>query len=197
MSKPRVNVALAFVVVIALGATASVAVSALSTPKEPQDFIQAVNANAGKSYPVVRANGGDPSQARAIGRTSRGIAISVVKSADGRCVLFSDANQFCATDSQVAEGHSSRVDNDCSRAGGAMSITAVMPGGTSSARIRMSDGTTVPMQVADDVAWLDTSVPTANQAAYLTAAALDAEGRQLSEVKLPRDLCPGGTTPDR
>lgn len=178
--------------VVVLAGSAAAAVSTPSSSDDPRQLMRAISANDGKSYPIARTLGGDPAKAMTIGKTSRGVTLSVTPSREGRCVLFSDGNEFCATDDQISGGQSSSVGVDCARARGDVDITVVTPEGTATAVVAKSDGSTVAMQLASNVAWLDTQAPTASEAAYIAVQALDAQGRLLSEGKLPSNLCPGG-----
>lgn len=191
MNRSFMKLALAFIGVAALAGSASATVATLSGDPDPEPFLREVEALDSQSYPVVRASGGDPDQAKPIGTTSRGLGVSAVRSADGRCVLFSDRNQFCASDEQVRSGTSYSVANDCARPAGDMRITVVMPRNSARAVVTRSDGRSVAMTLADDIAWLEAQVPTRSQPAFARAVSFDAAGGVLSEVELPKELCPG------
>lgn len=181
--------------VIALGlvaGSAGAAVTTLSGGEEPREIMRAIDAHMDESYPVVRAFGADPTRARRVGTTARGIAVSAVDSASGRCVLFSDRNQYCASSASIGDGRAMYVANDCARPAGDLTISVMAPPATARAVVTRSDGSSVAMALADDVAWLDAQVPRAGEASYDAVTTLDPDAVVTSRVTLPAQLCPAG-----
>jgi hypothetical protein len=103
------------------------------------------------TWPTVRAAGLDPAAAKPALTLKDGTVVSVVSNAKTRCLVYSDGTDSCRTAIEVNGGLSWHVENDCSTAGGAMSVSGSTPDGATAAQLVYSDGTTATGTVSGGV----------------------------------------------